>query len=256
MEEKKTTFKEKLIAFWSIKRNKIITASVGVVLIVGIILAIVLPIVLPIQKPTTSNTSAGNNSSASQQDEITNEIWNKAFEDVLNNFTYKITIDNTVRGLFELNETGFHGASFDQTGSIMTNKEEYIEWTADKNYTYSYSSLNKKWVKEETASDYATKEYQINYVKVGITFIGRFSDFKYDASKGGYFASATKTSVAEVEGEEDGGYEVVDVLVKFSNNKITEINFTVNDAFNYDVPSHYSVVSIGSTTFAFPTISE
>ena len=46
MEEKKTTFKEKLIAFWSVKRNKIITCSVGGLLVVGIVLAIVLPIAL------------------------------------------------------------------------------------------------------------------------------------------------------------------------------------------------------------------
>ena len=44
MEEKKTTFKEKLIAFWSVKRNKIITVSVGGLLVVGIVLAIALPL--------------------------------------------------------------------------------------------------------------------------------------------------------------------------------------------------------------------
>ncbi len=46
MEENKKTFKEKLIAFWSVKRNKIITCSLGGVLLVGIVLAIVLPIAL------------------------------------------------------------------------------------------------------------------------------------------------------------------------------------------------------------------
>lgn len=46
MEENEKTSKEKLVAFWSVKRNKIITCSVGGVLLVGIVLAIVLPIAL------------------------------------------------------------------------------------------------------------------------------------------------------------------------------------------------------------------
>ncbi len=46
MAEQNNNFKEKFAAFWSIKRNKIITSAVGGVLVVGIVLAIVLPIAL------------------------------------------------------------------------------------------------------------------------------------------------------------------------------------------------------------------
>lgn len=186
---------------------------------------------------------------------ITEEQWDKAFDEVLENFTYKAVINNTVRGFLEFNETGFHGASYDDTGAVYKSKEEYIEWTTDKNYIYSYHIENEHWTKTETTANYAKKEYQVNYNRVEITFIGRFSDFKYNSKKGGYFASTSKTSEAEINGENDGGFEVNNVLVKFKKNKITSINFSVTGAYDNDVTVvDYSVSSIGSTTFAFPTV--
>ena len=186
---------------------------------------------------------------------ITEEQWDKAFDEVLENFTYKAVINNTVRGFLEFNETGFHEASYDDTGAVYKEKEEYIEWTTDKTYSYSYNTTNEHWTKTETTANYDTKEYQVNYNKVEITFIGRFSDFKYNSKKGGYFASTSKTSEVNSNGENDGGFEVNNVLVKFKNTKITSITFSVTGAFNDGkTVVDYSVSSIGSTTFAFPTV--
>lgn len=115
--------------------------------------------------------------------------------------------------------------------------------------------IKKLWEKAEFTEDYGLKEYQTNYYKIEITFINRFSDFSYDASKGGYFASTSKTSEVTVDGETNGGFEVTDVLVKFNKTEITEINFNYDDG-NTDGNTvvNYSVTSIGSTKFTFPTI--
>lgn len=193
-------------------------------------------------------------SPTNQHVELTAEQWNAAFEAVVNNFTYKVTIDNTVRGLVELNNTGLHAASYDSSGNVYQSKEEYIEWATNKNYIYSYDTDKKLWGKTEFTEDYGTKEYQISYYKIEITFINRFSDFSYDVSKGGYFASKTKTSEVTVDGEANGGFEVTNILVKFNKTEITEINFNYSQNTDGNVVANYSVTSIGSTKFTFPTI--
>ena len=206
---------------------------------------------------STSTTSGSEESSTSQHVEITSEQWDAAFEDVLNNFTYKATVDNTLRALLEFNETGFHEAIYDETGALIKNKEEYVQWTEDKTYSYSYDTTNEHWTKSETTAAYSTKEYEINNNKLEITFIGRFSDFEYDATKGGYFASATKTSEVEADGVKYGGFEVSNVLVTFEKEKITGVifQFTGEDKDGTTVVN-YAITSIGSTTFDFPAIQQ
>ncbi len=206
---------------------------------------------------STSTTSGSEESSTSQRVEITSEQWDAAFGDVLNNYTYTCVINNTKTALVELNDDGLHGASYNSSGEVYKDKEEYIQWNTDKKYVYFYDTNTNQWKKTETTEDYASKEYQINYYKTAMTFIGRFSDFSYDASKGGYFASTAKTTEVEVDGDTNGGYEMTNVLVKFNNVKITEINFRYyNNNLDGGTFADYSVTSIGSTTFDFPIIYE
>ena len=79
MEENKKTFKEKIIAFWSVKRNKIITVLVGGVLVVGIVLAIALPLGLnqgKNQEASSTSTHTHEFASAWEHDETYH--WHKS----------------------------------------------------------------------------------------------------------------------------------------------------------------------------------
>lgn len=244
-ENKEEQSKSKLGAFFSVKRNKIITCAVGGVLAVGIILGITLPLTL----------NKNQNSSSGKPVEITAEKWDAAFKEVPNNFTFKCDVDNVTRGFAQHSDNGIHVATYDSNGNVYKTKEEYIEWTTSKNYIYSFNDTTNAWEKQEISDEDVSKEYYYNYYKVQLTFIGRFSDFSYDANKGGYFASSTKTTEITVDGETDGGYEVKNVLVQFNDSKISNVSFQYNGNYgDGEATAYYSLTSIGSTTFTFPTI--
>ncbi len=62
MEDNENKSKNKLAAFWSVKRNRIITCAVGGALVVGIVLAIALP--LGLNKGNNSNSSQSSTSTS------------------------------------------------------------------------------------------------------------------------------------------------------------------------------------------------
>ena len=79
MEENKKTFKENIIAFWSVKRNKIITVLVGGVLVIGIVLAIALPLGLNQGKnQDASSTSTHTHEFASTWENDESYHWHKS----------------------------------------------------------------------------------------------------------------------------------------------------------------------------------
>ncbi len=193
---------------------------------------------------TTSETNSSSNST-SETVEITAEKWDAAFEEVVKNYTYKQTSDNKPVGVMEFTDNGYHmeAYSYDETTTVKS--ETYLEWTADKAYQYFYDKESEKWVKLEVTGDGAKKDFLLLNSKGQMTFIGRFSDFSYDEEKGGYFAESSKTTEVELNGEKAGNLEMSNVLVKFDNDKISEVT-----------TSNTSLTLIGSTTFTFPTVSE
>ena len=204
---------------------------------------------------SSSSTSGGEDTSTptSTVVTITSEIWDAQFNEVAKNFTCKEFENGKNTSIFNFNSTGLHRTEFtyNSDGNISSTEEMYLEYDGDTIYEYDQDSTTGKFTKVDATGDNYNFDEYVAYCKYLFTFVGRFSDFSFDETKNGYFASSTTTSDVEVDGEIEKGIAVNDVLVCFNGEKINTITYSMKDDDEIDT---FTVEEIGSTTFTFPVV--
>ncbi len=204
---------------------------------------------------TSSSSTTGEESSTTTSTvvQITSEIWDAQFNEVAKNFTSKQFEDGKNTSIFRFNSTGLHRTEFtyNSDGNISSTDEMYLEYDGDTIYEYDQDPTTGKFTKEDATADAYNFDYYVLYFKYLFTFVGRFSDFSFDETKNGYFASSTRTSDVVVNDNIQKGATVNDVLVCFNGEKINTIALSMKDGDDIDT---FTVEEIGSTSFTFPTV--
>lgn len=269
MEENKTSLKEKFIAFWGVKRNQIITVVGGSILAAGLTLAIVLPLTLNRGAQNNNNSQSQSSSSAVPVPTgMTAAKWDAAFDNLVGpNYSAKWGTKDKISGLIEKSEMGYHSKSLSylDNGDVNGIRDEYFEYRDGYINHYQYDKNNDSWSVgkiEESDEDYeayrsaANIDYIFDYMaKDFCTFAGHFSDFSYDAEKGGYYAVSSTTPTFTYKGEEDaaGGNNMSNILVTFVDDKISGVSSEYFDEETNET-HEYVIGSFGSTSITFPTV--